>query len=292
MSLSAARFTSVYLATIEDIALSAGSSQELKVQMFTRLQSAGLSSATCKAIVSMVGSFLVWVGLLTREHRQELSEMFSVKRGSWSQKGFSFQELNFVFEKLRESTSSVTGLRLYYISALMYVTGIRVSQALMLDTDMVFRVPDSNGKGVLVFNCLRLKSTKENQIAPKSIPFDIRFDPGSSLTFIDLHDMYYSANGFNENNGPLFVNASGKRITESAIAKAYSRVFAGTGLRVHPHRFRHACATRVAMSVGVLQASALLDHENLSTTQKYLSLPEPSILAGIIAESFKPRRNL
>jgi len=40
--------------------------------------------------------------------------------------------------------------------------------------------------------------------------------------------------------------------------------------RVHPHMFRHSCATHLLeRGVGIADIGALLDHKNLNTTARY-----------------------
>lgn len=73
----------------------------------------------------------------------------------------------------------------------------------------------------------------------------------------------------------VFLSRSGRRLSPRSV-QARVREWGkrrGTGVRVHPHLFRHSCATHVLESSGNLRAvQELLGHANLSTTQVYTHL--------------------
>jgi len=73
----------------------------------------------------------------------------------------------------------------------------------------------------------------------------------------------------------LFVSARGTRLSRRAIQQrlADRAQGAGLGVRVHPHRLRHAFATHMLEGSGDLRAvQELLGHASLSSTQIYTQL--------------------
>ncbi len=73
----------------------------------------------------------------------------------------------------------------------------------------------------------------------------------------------------------LFITQRITRLSPRSIQQrlSYWGKFVGINGRLHPHRFRHACATHLLESSGDLRAvQEMLGHANLSTTQVYTHL--------------------
>lgn len=73
----------------------------------------------------------------------------------------------------------------------------------------------------------------------------------------------------------LFISQRLSRLSPRSIQQrlAYWGQFVGLNGRLHPHKFRHSCATHFLESSGDLRAvQELLGHANLSTTQVYTHL--------------------
>ncbi|MGC2303525.1 tyrosine-type recombinase/integrase [Candidatus Binatus sp.] len=71
---------------------------------------------------------------------------------------------------------------------------------------------------------------------------------------------------------PIFQNARGERLTARAAQKMFKERAERAGIegRVHPHMFRHSCATHLLeRGAGIADISALLGHKNLATTARY-----------------------
>ena len=75
--------------------------------------------------------------------------------------------------------------------------------------------------------------------------------------------------------GPLFINRSGKRLTDRSIRRKLSKYLIEAGLSQHvtPHTLRHSFATHMLNNGADLRSvQEMLGHENLSTTQIYTHL--------------------
>lgn len=73
----------------------------------------------------------------------------------------------------------------------------------------------------------------------------------------------------------LFIGRNGARLTPRAVQVRIAEWAQKQGLlvHVHPHLFRHSCATHLLESSGALrEVSEFLGHANLSTTQIYTHL--------------------
>jgi integrase/recombinase XerC len=77
------------------------------------------------------------------------------------------------------------------------------------------------------------------------------------------------------NEGALFVGRGGRRLGPRIVQTwvAYWARRQGIAVHVHPHMFRHACATHVLESSGsIREVQELLGHASISTTQIYTHL--------------------
>ncbi len=77
---------------------------------------------------------------------------------------------------------------------------------------------------------------------------------------------------FKDLGAPVFQNLRGERLTVRRAQKVFKARAALAGIegRVHPHMFRHSCATHLLeRGAGIADIGALLGHKNLNTTARY-----------------------
>lgn len=143
-------------------------------------------------------------------------------------------------------------LRNKLILALLYSSGLRVSELVTLQTNNV----DLDERTILI----RGKGEKDRIVL---------FDDATQV----LMDEYMGKRIFDSEY--LFVNRSGKHLTPRYVQmmiKDYARV-AGIKKKVTPHILRHSFATHLLKNgVDIRAIQQLLGHSNLSTTQIYTSV--------------------
>ena len=155
-----------------------------------------------------------------------------------------------------------TGIRNRALIAVLYRTGLRISEALAL------RRSDVDGDAGTV-RVLHGKGDKARTVG---------LDPGGfgllDLWLVRRSRLYFHANG----HTPLFCTLKGGPINSSYIRRLLPRLAAKTGIakRVHAHGLRHTHAAELAaenVPVNVIQRQ--LGHSSLTTTSESLNHVAP-----------------
>jgi integrase/recombinase XerC len=137
---------------------------------------------------------------------------------------------------------------------LLYGCGVRVSELVGLDLGSV----DWSDESLRVVG----KGNKE-RIAPIGRP---------ALAALRAYRDAYVATGKAPEDGAVFRNARGGRLTSRSVARLLERVVAAAAVRQRatPHALRHTFATHMLGAGADLRAiQELLGHSSLSTTQRY-----------------------
>jgi len=177
--------------------------------------------------------------------------------------------------------STPKGQRDKALLELLYATGMRVSELVLLDIDDV-NLASAN---VRCFG----KGAKERIIpvydrAVRSLEGNVRcFGKGAKERIIPIYDQaVHSLKEYLQKGRPrlvkdtkekaLFLNHRGKRLTRQGlwlIIKRYADEI-GMGSDVTPHTLRHSFATHMLSGgAGLREVQRLLGHANISTTQIY-----------------------
>jgi len=147
-----------------------------------------------------------------------------------------------------------TGLRDRAILEILYSTGIRLSELVMLD------VHDLNpGEGLVR---VQGKGRKE-----RIVPIGSK-----ALAAVEAYLAAVPFRTYHEEHRPLFLNRSGKRLNGRTVARTVARAASGLpkAPRITPHALRHSYATHLLEGGADLRAiQELLGHAQLSTTQRY-----------------------
>jgi integrase/recombinase XerD len=82
-------------------------------------------------------------------------------------------------------------------------------------------------------------------------------------------------------NDPLFLSASGRRMTADSIKHLVRRISQRAGVPAHPHMLRHTFAIEYLRNNGdVFTLQRLLGHSSLDMTRKYLALAQADLEAA------------
>lgn len=162
--------------------------------------------------------------------------------------------------------STPMGMRDALILELLYGTGVRVSELVGLDRNVV----DLNGMRILV----RGKGKKERivPLAPELISL-----------IKDYYKVMYDivSEGRMVESDALIINRLGTRMTDRTVRRVVEAYLkkAGLPLDYSPHSFRHTFATHLLEGGADLRSiQELLGHESLATTQKYTHSDLASLL--------------
>ena len=153
-------------------------------------------------------------------------------------------------------TDSLLGLRNRAIFETLYSCGIRVSEAAgldLFDIDFEQRLVRVLGKGA---------KERVVPVGRKAL---------SAIRAYRERLLKKRGQGFDE-NGPLFLNKNGGRLSPRSIARILSQLVDRCGMAspVSPHALRHTFATHMLDAGADLRVvQELLGHRSLSTTQKY-----------------------
>jgi integrase/recombinase XerC len=150
------------------------------------------------------------------------------------------------------------GLRDLAILEVLYSCGIRVSELEALDisgVDFEERLVTVIGKGD------RERIVPIGRIALKAV-----------RNYLEATRNLRKGDGYDFQDGPLFINFRGGRLSGRSIARIIKRYAAESGLspEISPHSMRHTFATHLLDGGADLRSvQELLGHASLSTTQRY-----------------------
>ena len=160
-----------------------------------------------------------------------------------------------------------TDRRNYALIVLMYRAGLRVSEALAL------RPCDID----LERGAIRILHGKGNRARTVGI------DRGATKS-IEVWITEHRARGYSAGD-PLFVTASGRRITQGYLRRKLPELGKAAGIhkRVHAHGLRHTHASELrAEGIDIAVIKRQLGHVSLMTTIQYLDNLEPREVVACI----------
>lgn len=177
----------------------------------------------------------------------------------WSEKALRQPQLEELFARMDATLSRPANLRYYMAVCVMLFTGARITSAAsaknptVTDDDVGFYIP-------------RLKS-KIIEDVYKSIPLDIMMPNGQAFKKIALE--YMKQRRLTKRPSIYLFPGRGEGHISILAIRQYIKKLNLT-FSLTPHALRHTAGTLTAERVGILEATRLLDHSSLSTTQHYI----------------------
>jgi integrase/recombinase XerC len=154
-------------------------------------------------------------------------------------------------------TSTLLGARDRAILETIYSGGLRISELVGLnleDLDEFAEALRIRGKG------------KKERLAPLG---------SHAIASIESYMSKRNGKFGRTNRGPIFINKSGRRLSERSIRRKLDSYLQVAGIPIHisPHTLRHSFATHMLNAGADLRSvQEMLGHESLSTTQIYTHL--------------------
>jgi site-specific recombinase XerD len=160
---------------------------------------------------------------------------------------------------VRAHASEHYGARDVALIVLMFHAGLRISEALSLDTTQL------DFESLRVRNVLRKGRVREDVAINTSV--------ADALRRWFVYRPAYKAAG---DSGAVFLSDRGSRLSARAFQRSFRRYAAFAGLadrRLTPHSLRHSCATALAeRDVRIETIAEVLGHRKLDTTRIYVRI--------------------
>lgn len=234
---------------------------ERSVKMF--LARGNRKPTSNRTIAHALCGFLEWAVLLPPEVADKIIGMYPLPSADWSSKALTRTEQRELLNALRTRGMQFSRIRDYTLTALMLLSGVRVSQATAITTWGITN-------GVLWFEVQRQKN-KDTSTRTKQIPLSIRLPDDTYFSrCIELYLLARTKAGHNKSEY-LFPARNGKQLTQEYLRYYYNKY---APFKVTPHTMRHTAGTTIANNVSVPSASAVLDHASIQTTMRYIKPPE------------------
>ncbi|MDH5432937.1 MAG: tyrosine recombinase XerC [Gammaproteobacteria bacterium] len=224
-------------------------------QFIAKCHRQGLSAKSLALLLSSIRSFFVFLIENNMAKINPAKGIKSPKAGKRLPKTIEIEQLFLLLDEIDEGED--IGIRDKAIAELFYSSGLRLAELVRLDCPDI----DFKSRQIRV-----LGKGNKSRIVPVG---------QKALTAIKnwLEIRHVWLNGYNTE--ALFISEQKARLSPRTIQHrmSYWGKKAGINGRIHPHRFRHSCASHLLESSGDLRAvQELLGHSNISTTQIYTHL--------------------
>lgn len=234
------------------------------------LNSTNRKNSSKRIIIHILGKFLTTFGYLTRLDYERMERGYKAHYKPWSDKALGDEEVIalltifqrrglHIFSRRRDYTMLVTAL----------LTGGRVGQITYCNKW------DVEEDGIVLW--FKRQKSRDQSLKPKHIPFGITLPNGDNTERIYKTYLQRRAEKYLESDW-LFPNKQGTELHKLYFGEVLTRE---SPFPVHPHQLRHTAGTIVANRVGILQAAELLDHSNVTTTQRYVRRGQTTTSATI-----------
>lgn len=161
----------------------------------------------------------------------------------------------------------VDDLRKSLIIALLYTTGIRVSELINIKKKDFFFSKECDIHFLRVFG----KGSKERIVPVHDFAMDILQE---FLQYDVKNDSKW-----------LLSHEKNAHLTRQRISQILNEIFIDFGIKIHPHLLRHSFATHfLKQSQNIRMVQKALGHENLSSTQIYTHVEKSELKKNVFAK--------
>lgn len=225
----------------------------------------GIENSSNARIISCLKSLFKFLESKGYIIENQASLLHSPKKADKLPRSLSEDEtINFLYNFLNLKEISWQSYRDYALLILIYASGMRISEALSITYgDVSHDIIKILGKGK------KQRLIPILNIAKQAIDLYIQNLPAALKNNLGIKNY-------------VFVGKNGKPYSPTLFQRKVAQCRSNLGLskNVTPHAFRHSFATHILNSGGDLRSiQALLGHESLSTTQKYLKTDFNKVLA-------------
>lgn len=229
-----------------------------------------LSASSKATIASTLSNFYYVMGDMTKEDKEIICRSFKPPKKHWGDKSLDDKVISKAMVYASRTTNTFTAKRNTLSLMLLACFGLRVGQLTSLDItdvaikDNIVSVNITKQKEVLIDH------EKNKSIKRASYDYKPVETLGNGLGY--YMERYLEAReDRNPKNNALLVSLVGERITVRYIQSMVHEIGKKMNISLHPHALRHHVASRVVKQYGIFQTAVLLDHKQITTTQKYLS---------------------
>jgi site-specific recombinase XerD len=168
-----------------------------------------------------------------------------------------------------------TGLRNRALLALLYRSGVRISEALALDYPRDVQVMEHRGQEIAALRVRHGKGDRHRTVAIDNGALDI------------LRAWIAERSKWGIEDGPLFATKDKTRMSASQVRHLLPRLARDAEIhkRVHAHGFRHTAAFELAVEgVPPHAIKKVLGHSSLAVTDRYLDHVGATVALDVIAD--------
>ncbi|HDY65592.1 MAG TPA: tyrosine recombinase XerC [Phycisphaerae bacterium] len=220
------------------------------------LRSSDYSKATTARKLATLRSFYKYLVRTEQIDSSPVSVIRTPKLDKRLPKFLDIQQIDTLLEA--PDTQTLLGARDKAILETIYSAGLRISEVVSLNIEDL----DEFGGAVRI----RGKGKKE-RLAPLGT---------KAIEAINLYvNMRSDLLEATPRKGPLFINRTGKRLSDRSVRRKLDKYLPMAGIHTHisPHALRHSFATHMLNAGADLRSvQEMLGHQNLSTTQIYTHL--------------------
>lgn len=224
------------------------------------------TATTLNRKISSLKSFFVFLNKRKGIENPCIQSLKGPKQKRKLPRALTFEDIMALLEEQRDETpDNWIALRDYALTLLLYATGLRISEALQLNTKDL-----SSARALIIEG----KGKKQRLVPLLPNVYDV-------LTQYLAQCPYPT----NEQNNPLFYGSRGKRLSPTIAQRMLQKMRRQLNLpeTLTPHALRHSYATHLLEEGADLRTiQELLGHASLSTTQKYTAINQKQLMATYV----------